>query len=51
MVELPVSLGPGGAHSRAFLGVQSTELNASLVDIFGHFPAQSIDFFDQLTFG
>ena len=49
-VQNPVGLGAGGAHGRAFAGVEDTKLDARLVGGQSHRAAQGVDLFDQMAF-
>jgi hypothetical protein len=40
-----------GSHRRAFACIDETELDAGLIRVPRHFPAQRIDFLYQMSFG
>ena len=48
-VQNPVRLGAGGAHGRAFAGIENTELDAGLVSSQGHRATQGVHLFDQMA--
>jgi len=48
LVQHTVGLGTGGAHGRAFRGIEDAELDAGLVGRRSHRPAQRIDFAHQM---
>ena len=50
LVQNPVGLGAGGAHSRAFAGIENTKLDARLVGSQSHRAAQGVHLFDQMAF-
>ena len=50
LVQHAVGLGAGGAHGRAFAGIEDTKLDAALVSSQGHGAAQGVDFFNQMAF-
>ena len=50
LVQNAVGLGAGGAHGRAFAGIQNPELDARLVGGQRHHAAQRVHLFDQVAF-
>jgi hypothetical protein len=50
-VEEPVCLGTGGADCRTLTGIQPAELDTGGINILCHFPAQGINFLNQMPLG
>ena len=50
LVQNPIGLGAGGAHGRAFAGIENTKLDAGLVGGQSHRAAQGVHLFDQMAF-
>ena len=50
LVSLLVALGPWCPNGWTFLCVEHSKLNASLVGIYAHFAAESVDFPSQVAF-
>ena len=50
MIKIFIVLGAGRMDRRPFFGIQFSKMDSGLISNLCHFTAQSINFFDQLSF-